>query len=173
MPAAPRAILDFISHSPDQTRRFGSLLGGQLQAGDVVLLSGTLGAGKTTLIQGLAHGLAVESDVLSPTFTIAMEHEGVASGGQPLRVYHIDLYRLGGSDDELDSIGFDEYLDDPGGLVIIEWPERAPQAMPEHFLMIELERIAESKRRISVLPAGKRYQDLAVGLRSEVGGARG
>ncbi len=173
MSAAPRAALDFISHSPDQTRRFGQLLGRQLACGDLVLVGGQLGSGKTTLIQGIGRGLGVRADIVSPTFTIVMEHQGQLGTGDPVRFYHIDLYRLAGTDDDLESIGFDDYLSDPGGIVVIEWPERAAVAIPERYLMVDLERIAESKRRVRVAPSGDDYQDLVANLRGEVGGARG
>ena len=104
------------SDSPDQTRLLGERLGGLLQAGDVVLLHGTLGAGKTALTQGIGRGLGVTETVNSPTFTLLKEHAG------RLPLYHFDLYRL---DDpaEVETLGFEQYFEGDG-VCVVEWAER-------------------------------------------------
>lgn len=171
MTAARQPVLDLISHSPEQTRRFGALIGRSLRAGNRILTSGQLGSGKTALIQGIASGLSVRTEVRSPTFTLVSEHAGTDADGNDVRLYHIDLYRLEGGGD-IETIGLEEYLDDPLGIVAVEWPQRAPDWFENEYLLIELERIAESKRRIVLYPHGERYERLAERIRSEVSGGR-
>ena len=170
MSAARRPAIDIISHSPEQTRAFGAQLGRLLGPGDVVLLSGDLGAGKTTFIQGLARGLGIAGPVQSPTFTIVSEHHATGAGATPL--FHIDLYRLQGARDT-DSFGFDEYLNGDLAVVALEWPERAPTSMPEEHVLVELRAMADTKRRVQLLPRGSRYAALLERFRVEVAGARG
>ena len=165
-----RPALDLITHSPDQTRSFGARLGRLARPGDVYLLRGPLGSGKTAFAQGVARGLGVEGYVQSPTFTLAAEHEGRADG-RPITLYHLDLYRLE-DPAEVETFGYDEYLDDPDGIVVIEWPERAEAELPEAFLLIELEHLADSKRRLILYPHGERYVRLVDELRAEVVGVR-
>jgi tRNA threonylcarbamoyladenosine biosynthesis protein TsaE len=165
------AMLDLISHSPEQTRRIGAHLGRLAQPGDVYLLRGPLGSGKTTLVQGIARGLDVEEAVRSPTFVLASEHRGHLTDGTPVRLYHIDLYRLE-EPGELATFGLLDYLDDPGGIVVVEWPERASFEVLEHYLVIELEFLADTKRRLAFYPIGERHQRLVERLRAEVAGGR-
>ena len=133
-------IIEVLSNSPEETQRLGERLGHQLAIGDVVLLHGDLGAGKTALTQGIAVGLGVRDYVQSPTFTLVAEHEG-----ESLKLYHLDLYRL---DDAgaLESLGFDQYLEMIDGVSVIEWPERAGRWLPDDFLLIELAFAGEDKR---------------------------
>ncbi|MDT8900025.1 tRNA (adenosine(37)-N6)-threonylcarbamoyltransferase complex ATPase subunit type 1 TsaE [Anaeroselena agilis] len=145
-------MLTIKTHDPAATRAFGRTLGRLLGKGDVVCLTGDLGAGKTLLVQGIAAGLGVSDDVTSPTFTILQVYE---TGRLPL--YHFDLYRLD-SPEELDNIGFAEYTGGDGAAVI-EWADKFPAAMPEEHLLIELNRgDGESDRRIQLTPAGGRYR---------------
>lgn len=171
MTAARRPALDMLSHSPDQTRALAAQLGRLLPRGSVVLLAGSIGAGKTTFVQGLARPWKLSDAVHSPTFTLVSEHSGEDTQGQPLRLYHMDLYRLAGVDD-VNGFGFEDYLDDPNGLVVIEWPERARAAMPAEHLLVELEVVADSKRSIRMTPAGADYLPIVERLRAEVTGAR-
>lgn len=169
--ASRRPGVDLITHSPEQTRSFGFRLGRLARAGDVFLLSGRIGAGKTTLVQGLARGLGIEGYVQSPTFTLAAEHPGRAADGSPVILYHLDLYRLEDAG-ELDTFGYEEYLDDPHGIVAIEWPERFAAAPPEQCLLVTLEHLADTKRRVTLTPRGARYEALTEAFRAEVIGAR-
>jgi tRNA threonylcarbamoyladenosine biosynthesis protein TsaE len=170
--AARRPEFDMITHSPEQTRSAGMLLGRLLSPGDVVLLSGDIGAGKTTFVQGLARSLKTGDYIQSPTFTIVAEHAGTSHEDKPIRLYHIDLYRLTGTND-IDSFGFTEYLDDPDGVTVIEWPERAAAAMPEAYLLVELRYVADTKRNVRLTPQGSRYAMTIDRFRAEVSGVRG
>ncbi len=113
----------------DQTVSLGESIGKGLGAGDVVALTGDLGAGKTTMTRGIAAGIGVTDLIHSPTFTVVHEHNG------RIPLYHIDLYRLCSA--ELESIGFEEYLEG-GGVTVIEWAERADGELPEARLNIDL-----------------------------------
>ncbi len=166
-----RPGLDLISHSPQQTRNVGLHLGQVLQPGDVVLLFGQIGSGKTALTQGIASGLQVDSYVQSPTFTLVVEHDGVSASGRPIRLYHLDLYRI---DDpgEIDTFGHEEYLDDPDGIVVIEWPERLTAAIPDEHLLINIEYLADTKRKLMFFARGDRYRERIAAFREEVFGGR-
>lgn len=135
------------SRSAEETGLVGEILGGLLAPGDVVLLHGDLGAGKTTLTQGIARGLAVTDFVQSPTFTLVAEHEGRFSNGQAVRLYHLDLYRLT-SVEELDDLGWDDLLSS-ADVVVVEWPERAAHHLPERFLLVRLE-LDPGGRRLTI-----------------------
>ena len=120
----------YVSHSTEETIAFGERLGSVLADGDVLILTGDLGAGKTQLTKGIARSLGIADDVTSPTFTILNIHEGTA-----LRLYHFDLYRLEGAD-ALYEMGLEEYIPARDGVTFIEWPEMAEEAMPEDALTV-------------------------------------
>lgn len=166
-----RPTLDVISHSPDQTRQIGYRIGRLLRPGNVVLLAGQVGAGKTTLVQGLARGLSVEGYVQSPTFALAAEHRGKTAAGEEVVLNHLDFYRLD-SEQDLDSFGYEEYLDASDGVVVIEWPERLPPSLLDDFLLIELRHLTDSKRRLVFRPHGDHYAAVVEALRAEVSGAQ-
>ncbi len=176
MTAARTPILDLIAHSPEQTRAIAGHLARQLEPGQVVLLNGPLGAGKTTFAQGLARALQAGEQVQSPTFTIVVEHDGVLPDGRPVRLYHMDLYRMTGPGD-LDSIGVDDYLSDPDGVVVIEWPDRAPGWLPDDYILVSMELVAHTKRSIRISPSpsptATRERRAIERARREVGGGRG
>ena len=131
-----------ITNSAAETRALGERLAKQLKAGDVILLEGELGAGKSELARGVARGLGVQETVTSPSFTILNVY---VSGRLPL--YHFDWYRLE-SDEELYELGMDEYLGGDG-VALVEWPERCPDAVPEDCLLIRIEAEGEQVRRIT------------------------
>jgi tRNA threonylcarbamoyladenosine biosynthesis protein TsaE len=166
-----RSALDVISHSPDQTRQIGFRIGRLVRPGDVVLLAGQVGAGKTTLVQGLARGLNVEDYVQSPTFALAAEHQGRRADGDPIVLYHLDFYRLEGAED-LDSFGYEEYLEVDNGVVAVEWPERIAASMIDEYLLIEMRHLSDSKRRLVFRPHGDHASDIVEALRAEVSGAQ-
>ncbi len=132
-----------VTNSAAETRAMGEELSARLKAGDVVILEGELGAGKSELARGIAKGLGVTETVTSPSFTILNVYE---SGRCPL--YHFDWYRLE-SEEELYELGMDEYLGGDG-VAVVEWAERCPEAVPEGALRITLENTGEEQRRITV-----------------------
>ncbi|MEN8136345.1 MAG: tRNA (adenosine(37)-N6)-threonylcarbamoyltransferase complex ATPase subunit type 1 TsaE [Thermodesulfobacteriota bacterium] len=115
------------------TEHLGRLLGEIARAGDVIILSGSLGAGKTTMTQSIGAGLGVPANcyITSPTFSLMHEYQG------RLTLYHMDLYRLS-SEEEIEDLGFLEYIYGDG-LSVIEWPNRLGSLMPEEYLEIKLE----------------------------------
>jgi tRNA threonylcarbamoyladenosine biosynthesis protein TsaE len=138
--------------SPEDTMEFGACLGRILRAGDVLCLSGDLGAGKTHLSKGIAQGLGVAEAVTSPTYTIMQIYQGT------LPVYHFDLYRLERETD-LEDIGFEEYVYGLG-VTIIEWADKFPEVLPAARLMIRIQygEGDESNRHILLEALGTRYQ---------------
>lgn len=138
---------------PEATRRLGHWLGERARRGDVLLLSGDLGAGKTSLSQGLGEGLAVSEPVTSPTFTLLNEYRG------RLPFFHFDFYRLEAP--EIASMGLYEYWEEPRGVVAIEWPERLGADMvPESHLAVTLTHQPDGGRQAAlsaVGPAGRRW----------------
>jgi tRNA threonylcarbamoyladenosine biosynthesis protein TsaE len=135
---------EIISTSPEETIRHGRELGAQLHSPVLVLLSGELGAGKTTLTKGLISGLgaAREEEVTSPTFTL------VHAFRNHVKVYHVDLYRVSGFSD-LETLGLDDILAQPA-VVIVEWPEKLTLRTDWPVLKIRLEHVDDTRRRIAI-----------------------
>ncbi len=144
--------LDIHTTGPDDTRSVGEALGRLLEAGDVVLLQGDLGAGKTTMTQGLARGAGADDLVNSPTFVLVNEYQG------RIKVYHADLYRLEQPDEVL-------ALDLPGatldGALVVEWPERGDGLLPAEHLLVRIDHASPETRRVRVEPHGPRASALA------------
>jgi tRNA threonylcarbamoyladenosine biosynthesis protein TsaE len=129
-----------IAANAEATREVAKEFGPALEAGNVLALVGDLGAGKTEFVKGLADALGSTAVVTSPTFTLIHEYRG---GRLPL--YHMDFYRLG-SEDELDEIGFDEYLS-RAGICAVEWANRFPERIPDAAIWVTLS-IAENHERL-------------------------
>ena len=149
IPAAEFAELHVSTESSGQTERLGEIIGAWLQPGDVVLLHGDLGAGKTTLTKGIARALGVHDTVSSPSFALVNEY------ALPLlRLFHLDLYRLNDPAD-LESIGFAELTATEDGIAIVEWPERAGVMLPDRYLLVDIAYAGEDRRdvRLSGAPA--------------------
>jgi tRNA threonylcarbamoyladenosine biosynthesis protein TsaE len=142
------------SHSPEQTQLLGKRLGEIVLEGDVLLLEGELGTGKTCLIQGIANGLGIKQYAFSPSFVLIREYYG------RLPLYHIDLYRLNNVE-EINGLGLEEYLYG-NGICVIEWAKKGLPVLPSDYLLIELNYVStnETQRNISLCPRGKRYLDL-------------
>jgi tRNA threonylcarbamoyladenosine biosynthesis protein TsaE len=154
-------MFSVITSSPEQTWEIGRLLGTLLDAGDTICLFGDLGAGKTNFAYGIARGLDVrEQYITSPTFTFVNEYQG------RVPLYHIDLYRLKGPD-ELENIGFDEYIESDG-VTVIEWAERAEDELPMEHLRVYLTSVDEKSREIGFLAEGERYEKLMVELKQRL-----
>jgi tRNA threonylcarbamoyladenosine biosynthesis protein TsaE len=128
---------------------FGREFAQRLGTGDVVLLHGDLGVGKTTLTQGIADGLGVREAIQSPTFALVAEHEGVDGSGQPVRLYHLDLYRLE-SEAELEGIGYEQYVSPVDAISVVEWPERAGDWLPDRFWLVRIGYQASGGRKVRV-----------------------
>ncbi len=150
-----------VSRSEEQTRAVGERIGRLLAGGDVVALEGELGAGKTCLTQGIARGLGLpERDVVSPTYTLIHEIRAKSAGAREegVRLFHVDLYRIGDSDD-LENTGFFEAFDSDA-VTVVEWADRFPGVFQAPFLQIILERTGEAERSIRCVAHGRRYQEL-------------
>lgn len=152
----------WITHGADETQALGRALGAALEQGDLLLLHGPLGAGKTTLTQGLAWGAGVEGYAHSPTFVIVHEYAG------RITVYHLDLYRLDAGLLEAHDLGIDEMLD--AGACVVEWAEKASEIFPGPHLDVTLEPGAEPHdRRITLEPHGERAEALVTSVAVAVG----
>ena len=148
--------LTFVSHGPGETRRLGERLARRLKAGDVLLLEGELGAGKTCLAQGIGRGLRVGQAVKSSSFVLVNEYSG------RLKVYHADLFRLS-EPEEVADLALEENAAD--GVLLVEWPDRAREELPAEHLLLRFEVVDERTRRITFVPNGCRYEELVSGLR--------
>jgi len=141
------------THSPEQTRRLGQVIGGLARGNDLYLLKGNLGTGKTHLVQGIAFGLGIKEYACSPSFMIAREYHG------RLALYHLDFYRLDHIE-EIVHLGLEEYFR-ADAVCAIEWAEKGNGVLPQDNLTIELEHLPGDVREISFLPKGTRYLELA------------
>jgi tRNA threonylcarbamoyladenosine biosynthesis protein TsaE len=150
-------MLDFISHSPAQTVRIGQRLGEHVQSGDLLLLLGDFGVGKTQLVKGLAEGLGSTDLVTSPSFVLINEYQA-GSAHADMRIYHVDLYRIE-DPAEVTSIGLEEIWGGTG-VCLIEWAERAQDWLPEEHLAIHMKHLSETKRVLRFMPEGERYRNL-------------
>ncbi len=156
-------MFSIITSSTEQTEEVGRVLGTLLGAGDLVCLFGDLGAGKTHFSYGIALGLQVRDEyITSPTFTFVNEYQG------RIPFYHIDLYRLK-DPSELESIGFEEYVDSDGATVI-EWAERAEDELPDEKLNVYLSHVSENSREIGFFAEGERYGKLLEALKKSISG---
>jgi tRNA threonylcarbamoyladenosine biosynthesis protein TsaE len=139
------------SRGPDETRRVGARLGKALEAGDVLLLQGELGSGKTVLAQGIGEGLEVREPVKSSSFVLMNEYHG------RLTMYHADLYRLD-EPSEIADLALEEVASD--GVLVVEWPERAWDELPPDHLLARIDEQGTEERRIALEARGERYRRL-------------
>ena len=151
MTAGPRA---FVLETAEDTRELGRRLGAWLAAGDLLVLTGGLGAGKTTLTQGIGEGLAVRGPFTSPTFVIARVHPSLVEG-PPL--VHVDAYRLGGLD-ELDALDLDASLEEC--VTVVEWGHGLAEGLAEEYLEVLI--TGESTRTVTLEPHGERWARLEI-----------
>lgn len=149
--SAPKRIA-VETNSPEETTELGRRLGGRLEPGDILALTGPLGAGKTQLTRGLALGTGAASRVTSPTFKLVNEYEG------RVRLYHIDAYRLGGAED-LVALGSEEFFDGDGAAVV-EWADRVAGALPAEHLRVEIGITGAASRRLVLTALGERHERL-------------
>ena len=153
--------MKLLSRSPEETQALGQALGLAARPGDLFLLWGELGSGKTCLVQGIARGLGVQDSVRSPSFVLVTHHPG------RLMLYHIDLYRL---DDlrEVEDLGLDEYLESDG-LCVVEWADKAMPLFPQEHLLVEMEHRTTQQRLLRLTPRGHRYAQLLEQARQRMG----
>ena len=145
--------MNLISESPEETQRFGDDLGRLAQPGDLFLLVGSLGTGKTCLTQGIAWGLGIEGYATSPSFVVINQYRG------RLPLYHIDLYRLDRIEEVIE-LGLDDYLYGEG-VSVVEWAEKALAVLPKEHLLIEMSFISDTSRNLDLKPSGHRYVAMA------------
>ena len=148
------------SHSPEETQRFGKELGHLARAGDVILLVGKLGAGKTCLTQGIAWGLDIDGYARSPSFVVVNEYRG------RLPMYHIDLYRLDNIA-EIADLGLDDYLYSKG-LCVVEWADKALDLMPPQNLLIKIDLLGENERKLELTPHGRQYVEMLTNFKQGI-----
>ena len=156
--------LEIVSNSAEQTRKIGMKLGKLAAAGDIILMVGPLGAGKTCLTQGIARGLGIDEYTASPSFVLVREYRG------KLPLYHIDLYRLDRIE-EVTQLGLDDYLYS-NGVCVVEWADKGLSVLPEEHLLIEMQIVSPMKRKLSFMPRGTRYLEMLSKLKSARLGAR-
>jgi len=137
---------DFTTNSPEETIALGRELASQLAPPKIIVLRGDLGAGKTTLVKGIAEGFhaASQEDVTSPTFTLIHEYRGPVA-----TLYHIDLYRID-TPGELDTLALDDLMTD-NSVLLIEWGEKFPRFQRERDVEIAIERVSEDQRKIELI----------------------
>ena len=147
-----REALRFVSRGPGETRRLGARLGRLLRPGDTVLLSGDLGAGKTVFVQGIARGMGFPGSVSSKSFVLLGEYQG-----RECKLYHADLYRLE-APEQAEELSVDEYCAD--GVMVAEWPERAPHVFPPDHVSVTFEVTGERTRALILEAEGERSRAL-------------
>ncbi len=145
---------EFITHSAEETFELAYRIGESLTVSTVFLLRGELGAGKTVFAKGLAAGLEIDpAEVNSPTFTIVNQLDG------RMRFYHLDLYRLSGSLEELRELGWEEMIEEENAVMVVEWPERLGSRVPPGAYRVEISDLGGDSRRISINAVGGIQQD--------------
>jgi tRNA threonylcarbamoyladenosine biosynthesis protein TsaE len=139
----------YTTKSADETRALGTKLAGEILPGTLVCLSGDLGAGKTTFVQGFLAGLGAERPYTSPTFVIMKQYDLTTPSKNGIaRVYHADAYRVETKDFE--TLGFTEWCEDKQGVVILEWPERVKELLPPERTEIVFKNVSENEREIRI-----------------------
>lgn len=128
----------FISESPEETLNFGENYAKNLKSGDVVVLNGEMGAGKTVFCKGVARGLGIEEEILSPTYAYMNDYSG--------RLYHFDCYRLRNGA-QAEGLGLTDYFY-AGGVCVIEWAENVKEVLPENYKTVTIEKTGEEERKI-------------------------
>jgi tRNA threonylcarbamoyladenosine biosynthesis protein TsaE len=161
MPILEANTFDFISRSPDQTRRVGMRLGAILQRGDVICLDGELGAGKTTLVQGIASGWGTTDPVSSPTFIIINLYRRTDDD----KFAHLDAYRLNGSA-EAETLDIEELL--ANGPLVVEWAPRILESLPSENLSIQMNWVEEEYRDMKFMANGAYYEEMLTTLQENI-----
>ncbi|NLW88373.1 MAG: tRNA (adenosine(37)-N6)-threonylcarbamoyltransferase complex ATPase subunit type 1 TsaE [Clostridiaceae bacterium] len=142
--------IELISATPESTERLGKLLAAELRPGDIVLLDGDLGAGKTVMTRGIAYGLGAKPNVVSPTYTLVIEHPSTGTG---IDLFHFDVYRLSGAEEFLHS-GLDEYFDGRG-VCVVEWGEKISEAVPIDPIRVLITGTGSQRKILISFPVGQ------------------
>ena len=145
-------FLNLVTESPEETQRLGTRLGKLAQLGDVFLLVGGLGTGKTCLTQGIAWGLGIEGYATSPSFVVINQYQG------RLPFFHIDLYRLDRIEEVIE-LGLEDYLYGRG-VCVVEWADKALDVFPEERLLAEMSFLSDTSRNFVLRPSGQRYVEM-------------
>ncbi len=151
------SYFELITHSPEETQRLGIRIGELSLPGDIFLVVGALGTGKTCLTQGIAWGLGIKEYALSPSFVIVRELYG------RLPLYHVDLYRLNRIEEVVD-LGLDDYLYG-SGVCVVEWAEKGLSVLPTEHLLIQISYLSDTERTFQLKPSGKRYLKILAQLK--------
>ena len=139
--------MEILTESAQQTQDFGRTFANKLKGGEILALTGDLGSGKTTFMQGLAQGLGIEDRIISPTFVLVRTYK-TASGKN---LYHLDLYRLEENiKKELEKIGIEDFWNDEENIIVIEWADRAREIIPNQAIWIDFQRSDGDSRKITV-----------------------
>ena len=146
-------MLTCVTHSPEETAHLAGTIGKIIREGTVICLDGELGVGKTLFVRALARTLGVESDVTSPTFNLMNIYEAACP------IVHFDLYRIA-SEEELEDIGFFEYAEATEGIVLIEWAEKFPNAIPADHLSVRIDALNDEERQFTFVAKGKKSRAL-------------
>lgn len=165
MPILESDALEFISRSPEQTRRLGMRLGALIKIGDIVCLEGDLGSGKTTLVQGLSTGWGSLDQASSPSFVLV----NVYRHPQGKHLYHLDAYRLKDAD-EAEDLDLEVMIET--GSLVVEWAERIQKALPSENLWIRFSSVGIEQRDLVFKAQGERYRNLVTDLRRHVYGVQ-
>jgi tRNA threonylcarbamoyladenosine biosynthesis protein TsaE len=152
--------LKLVTHNAVQSQKFGTAIGKLAEPGDIYLLIGDLGAGKTCLTQGIAYGLDIHEYTLSPSFVIMRELHG------RLPLYHMDFYRLDNVA-EISDLGLDDYLFGEG-VCVIEWANKGLTVLPEDHLLIGIDYISDTERSFVIEPRGERYVRMLTKLKEVI-----
>jgi tRNA threonylcarbamoyladenosine biosynthesis protein TsaE len=159
MPILDANSFEFFSRGPDQTRRIGMRLGELLQPMDVICLNGELGAGKTTLVQGIARGWGTGDNVTSPTFVLVNNY----SRPDGALMNHLDAYRLQNAL-EAEDLDLDRLISE--GPLLVEWSDRIKDALPDEFLVVSMSWVSDEHRRLVFSFQGSRYGKLLDSLKN-------
>ena len=140
--------MEIITNNSDETTIFAEKMAKNIKGSKIILLSGDLGAGKTTFTKGFAKGLGIEEIVTSPTFTLLNEYNS-----NP-KLYHFDMYRLS-SKEEAYELGFQDYFNKNDGIIIVEWPENVNGLIPKPYTLIDFKKTSNNSRKIIVTEVKK------------------
>lgn len=150
-------MLEFKINNAKETEDLGILLGKKLKGGEVIAMSGDLGAGKTTMTKSIAKGLEINDHITSPTFTIVNEYEG------RVKLYHFDVYRIGDIEEMYD-LGFEEYIYS-NAVSIIEWANLIEEILPKDKINIDIISLDEEKRKVTISGEGEKFESLVKELK--------